>query len=62
MSSIEEFVQKIAGFTTYDEAVAKAGDDPDKARNIHEEFLTGIEDDWSDMVLEAREIIGGEKA
>ena len=56
-SNYEQYVRKMAGMNTYDEVIAKAGDDPDKERNLHEDFMTGLEDDWSFMVTEAREAL-----
>lgn len=58
MRQIIDFVEHLAGLTTYEEALARAGDDPDKAQSIHESYMEGIEDDWSSLIIDARNLCG----
>ena len=51
-----EFVAKIAGYTTYGEAIEEADTDPDVEVLVREDFMTGLDDDWDAIITEARRI------
>lgn len=58
MQELINFVETLAALNTYEEAIAKAGDDPDEAQSMREDYLDGIEDDFSDLVRQARKFCG----
>lgn len=58
MQEIIDFVENIAGWSTYEEAIAEAGGDPDEAQGIREDYLDSIEEDLSNIVRQARKFCG----
>ena len=58
LRAVADFIDHLAGMTTYDEAIAEAGGDLDREMQIREEYMVGLDDDFSAIILRARELAG----